>query len=367
MTKSITSHLRSAAIGASALVALTGVAKADQVIADDLIVQFSLCVGNDCVSGETFGFDTIRIKENNTRIKFEDTSTAGSFPSSDWQLTANDSANGGAEKFSIDDVDNGRSPFTITGGARANSIFVSSAGRVGFGTASPVVDLHVVQGNTPTMRLQQDGSSGFAEQTWDVAGNESGFFVRDVTNGSQLPFRIIPGADSSSLAIGANNNVGIGAGTTPDAPLEISRNESFIFMRLTAQQATNPSADVTYTGGPLGTGQLRYNIVDGDSQEMSLDANGNMIIAGQLTTAGSCSIGCDRVFDKDYDLKSLEEHNQAMWSQGYLPNVGPTAEDGPFNVSDKMGRMLNELEHAHIYIGQLNERIAALEANKLAD
>ncbi|MFK7938878.1 MAG: hypothetical protein AB8B82_05835 [Roseovarius sp.] len=48
-----------------------------------------------------------------------------------------------------------------------------------------------------------------------------------------------------------------------------------------------------------------------------------------------------------------------------MPNVGPTAEDGPFNVNDKMGRMLNELEHAHIFIGQQqNDRIAALE-NKL--
>ncbi len=53
----------------------------DQVIADDLIVQGSTCVGFDCVNGESFGFDTIRLKENNTRINFDDTSaTAGSRP-----------------------------------------------------------------------------------------------------------------------------------------------------------------------------------------------------------------------------------------------------------------------------------------------
>jgi hypothetical protein len=77
--------------------------RADQVIADDLIVQGSLCVGFDCANNENFGFDTIRLKENNLRIKFEDTS-AGSFPSNDWQLTANDSASGGQNRFSIDDV-----------------------------------------------------------------------------------------------------------------------------------------------------------------------------------------------------------------------------------------------------------------------
>jgi hypothetical protein len=58
----------------------------DQVIPDDLIVQGSTCVGFDCVNNESFGFDTIRLKENSTRIKFEDTSV-GSFPANDWQLT----------------------------------------------------------------------------------------------------------------------------------------------------------------------------------------------------------------------------------------------------------------------------------------
>ena len=66
----------------------------DQVIPDDLIVQMSLCVGFDCINNEVFGFDTIKLKENNLRIKFEDTSVAP-FPTNDWQLTANDSASGG--------------------------------------------------------------------------------------------------------------------------------------------------------------------------------------------------------------------------------------------------------------------------------
>ena len=38
---------------------------ADQVILDDLVVDGSICVGQDCVNGESFGFDTIRLKENN--------------------------------------------------------------------------------------------------------------------------------------------------------------------------------------------------------------------------------------------------------------------------------------------------------------
>lgn len=198
------------------------VTAADQVIPDDLIVQGSICVGFDCVNNESFGFDTIRLKENNLRIKFEDTSV-GTFPSNDWQLTANDSASGGSNKFSIEDITGVRVPFTITAGAATNSIFVDSTGRVGFRTSTPVLDLHVATSNTPGIRLEQNNSGGFTAQTWDIAGNEANFFVRSVTTGSQLPFRIRPGAPTSSVDISAAGNVGIGT-ASPDRKLEVEGN-----------------------------------------------------------------------------------------------------------------------------------------------
>lgn len=94
----------------------------DQVFLDDIIVDGSSCIGQDCVNGESFGFDTIRIKENNLRIKAQDTSSSASFPTNDWQITFNDSSNGGANKFSIDDIDGGRTPFTIEAGAPSHSM-----------------------------------------------------------------------------------------------------------------------------------------------------------------------------------------------------------------------------------------------------
>lgn len=192
-------------------------ADADIVHADDVIIQGSLCVGLDCINNENFGFDTIRLKENNTRIKFEDTSV-GAFPSVDWQLTANDSASGGQNKFSIDDITNSRVPFTVEAAAPTNSLYVDSTGRIGFRTATPSLDLHVVTGNTPAMRLEQNATSGFTAQTWDVGANEANFFVRDVTSGSRLIFRLFPGAPSNSLIVSPSGNVGIGL-VSPAAPV----------------------------------------------------------------------------------------------------------------------------------------------------
>ena len=195
---------------------------ADQVFLDDLIVTGSACIGQDCVNGESFGFDTIRLKENNLRIKAQDTSNSASFPTNDWQITFNDSANGGKNKFSIDDVDGGRTPFTIEAGAPNNSLYVEDGGRVGFGTSTPVVGIHSVNGNTPTLRLEQDVSNGFGAQTWDIAGNESNFFIRDATNGSKLPFRIFPNAPNNALTIeGTTGDIGLGT-NSPNTTLHIA-------------------------------------------------------------------------------------------------------------------------------------------------
>jgi hypothetical protein len=167
----------------------------DDVIPDDLIVQGSACVGLDCVNGEVFGFDTIRLKENNTRLQFEDTSAAG-FPLNNWQIRVNSSAAGGASFLAFVDQgaagnsETGTILFEVDAGAPANSLKVASTGKVGLRTATPVLDVHANTSDTPAIRLEQNNSGGFTAQTWDMAGNEANFFVRDVTGGSRLPFRI---------------------------------------------------------------------------------------------------------------------------------------------------------------------------------
>ncbi|WP_434938633.1 tail fiber domain-containing protein [Shewanella sp. HL-SH8] len=191
---------------------------------DDVIIIGSACMGFDCVNGENFGFDTLRLKENNLRIHFQDTSSSGSFPTRDWRISINDTANGGANKFSIEDADAGRTPFTIMADAPSNALFINNSGKLGLGTSTPAVDMHVVKGNTPALRLEQDGSSGFTPQTWDVAGNESNFFIRDITNGSKLPFKIVPGAPSNSLYISNTGNIGLGT-ASPNGKLVVANGD----------------------------------------------------------------------------------------------------------------------------------------------
>jgi hypothetical protein len=359
MTK-FTNTASALAIATAALIGISASASADIVHLDDVIVDGSICVGQDCVNGESFGFDTIRIKENNLRIRAVDTSNSASFPTRDWQITFNDSSNGGANKFSIDDIDGGRTPFTIEGNAPSHSLYVDDGGRLGLGTNTPVADIHVKSGNTPTMRLEQDGSSGFTPQTWDVAGNEAGFFIRDATNGSTLPLRILPGAPSAALVVTADGDVGVGVmAPDGDADLQISRSDGVIIKL----DDNTPSTGIPWNIQSIG-GEFRITTPPGGSaeKEFVLDADGNLTINGTITTSASCSVGCDRVFDEDYHRLSIRDHADLMWANRYLPAVGATDETGPMNLSDKIGGMLNELEQAHIYIEQLNARLDALEA-----
>ena len=354
--------------GVSALGLMAGAAWADQVILDDLIVDGSACIGQDCVNGESFGFDTIRMKENNLRIKAQDTSASASFPTQDWQITFNDSSNGGANKFSIEAIaPSTGTPFTIEAGARTNALYIDSAtARVGFGTSSPAADLHARQGNTPTLRLEQDGSSGFGAQTWDVAGNETNFFVRDASNGSTLPLRIEPNTGSNTLYLDSTESVGINT-TSPQQKLHIADSTSnTVGIELDSNTATDLAmvwVNDEFRISVQGSGVVEFEITNTGDVEIGNSLN---VLGGITTgTAGSCTVAtpCDAVFDPAvYTVPAIEDHAAKMWDQKFLPAVGPTTNQTTFNLTHKVTGVINELEHAHIFIQQLNDRIKVLEA-----
>lgn len=238
-----------------------------QVFTQDVIVQGSLCVGIDCTSSEVFGFDTQRYKENNLRIKFDDTSASASFPANDWQITINDAANGGGNYFGIEDVTNASIPFRVEAGAPNNSLYVESDGDVGIKTSQPVVDLHMVEGNTPTLRLDQDGSDGFAPQAWDVAGNEASFFIRDVTNGSTLPFRIKPGAPTDALTISNQGGIGIGTMSPGSNAVQVESGDVYV-------KAGNVGINIAPTGANA------LEVVGKSDFTGAMTVNDNLVVRG---------------------------------------------------------------------------------------
>ncbi len=150
---------------AAAFLCAPTVSTADVVIADDLIVNFSsLCVGPDCVDGEAFGFDTIRLKDSDPQIRFVDTSNSASFPTNDWLMGITDIP---TPRFFVEDATSTATVLILEGGANggvalgANSELVVDSISVGAsGTERRVV--HVAEGVDDTDAVNLGQFNAFA-------------------------------------------------------------------------------------------------------------------------------------------------------------------------------------------------------------
>ena len=260
----------------------------------DATIRNRLCVGGECADNPSPDFfaddftSSLELRHLRTRIDFIDTST-DSFPNTNWAIQLNEPdlsiAGGGTEYFAIQDTSAGTVPFLVRGNAPTNALYVAGSGLVGLQTSMPQSNLHIVDtGTLGEARIRLEETTG-TPYSWDLRGNSAGFYLYDAIT-YRLPFQVRPGAPDSSIDIASSGNVGIGT-NTPDAPLEVSSDDTFSFFRVTAARAqTNQSVDVVFTQGPLGTGEFRYNIVDGDGPEMRLNADGDVTITGSLTTPG---------------------------------------------------------------------------------
>lgn len=79
------------ALAAMVLSLMAAIPAQAQYSVGDREISGALCVGSDCINGESFGLDTIRMKKANLRLYFDDTSSTSSFPTNDWRIVANDS------------------------------------------------------------------------------------------------------------------------------------------------------------------------------------------------------------------------------------------------------------------------------------
>jgi Chaperone of endosialidase len=181
----------------------------DTFFSDDVSAQGGVCAGADCTNAESYTSISAKLKENSTRLKFEDTSTLAGFATTDWQLSANDAASGGANRFFIEDLTAATSPLVIEGATPTNALYLDSTGRVGIGTSTPGREL-TINGQVSAAIRMEEHQSPFA--TWDIVANDNNFYVRDVSH-EQNPFIIKSSAPYNSLVIDSTGRIGLGVAT----------------------------------------------------------------------------------------------------------------------------------------------------------
>ena len=365
---------------------------ADLFVDDYTVLDGQVCIGNGCAPGVLPASTTgLLLKSATPTVDFIDTSTSPSYPYNDWQLLVNDPGVHGLNRFSVRDTTAGTTPFTILKAAPDNTLVLNYLGHIGIGTLSPQRELHVVGSDFPAFRLEQDGAGGHTPYAWEqYIGADGTLLIWDRTAAKRRMVFSPANPDSvSAMRFDGDGDLAISDHTAAggfDAPARL-----FVaYEDGTAQimvEETDPTANPrtllnlqnngrpeivmgnTATDGEwsfgagtdffLKTGTVG-SLSSAKTKVFTVKQNGDTILTGTLTTGGTtCGGGCDAVFSDDYTLPSIADHARAMYALGHLPNMGPMPEDTPFNLTDKFGRLLNEVEHAHIYIGQLHDRLNA--------
>ncbi len=241
---------------------------------------------------------------------------------------------------------------------------------VGIGTTTPLDDLEI-QSVSPGI-LFDDLS--VLSTDWYAGNRAADFIFSTEDNGTGGP------ADTVVMTLDAETGfVGMGAATTPTSPLHLASaagNAKILVEETNGTQAARSLFEIKNKGNPefrmTNTGNnnswvfsagLRFVIKSTTGARVAtINSAGEMRILGSIFTAGgTCGGGCDQLFDPETEVDSIEDHATQMWSNSYLPAVGPTKENAPMNLSEKTGGILNELEKAHIYIEQLHTRNLSLE------
>lgn len=369
----------------------------DEVIYDDLIVDGSLCVGNDCYSGLAFGFDTIVLMENNLRIYFDDTSNTSSFPNNDWRIVCNDTTDGGGAYFAVQDVSGGLTPFTIEAGAKTNSLYVDDDGQVGIGTSGPVFELHIKEGDTPSVRLHQSTAYGWPEQIWDMGGNETSFFIRDGTHAARLPFRIEPETPTSTLCLKSDGKVGIGT-WSPGYAMELETTGTGATFVL--QQTDGATAQISAGGSYVFIGAKSNNdfrLTVNDSPKMTIDTDGQVGIGltnpshkievynsggsnaycdGGAWVNGSSRAGKENIYNLDtgdavealagltpvrFNYKENKEEEHLGFIAEDVPDLVATKDRKGMSPMDVVAVLTKVVQEQQETISKLNKRITELE------
>jgi len=113
------------------------------------------------------------------------------------------------------------------------------------------------------------------------------------------------------------------------------------------------------TGDDIGLLVLNGRLgIGAPSPQGTLDVNGAIYQRG-------VSLHADYVFEPGYQLDSIDEGTQYMWQNKHLKAIPEAKYDENGQQMIEMGAnykgLLEELEKAHIYIQQLNDRVKSLE------
>ncbi len=206
-------------------------------------------------AGQSLADETLTLQGTSPALIFDDTNV----PLQTWRIFADDLG------FEIQDTSATTFPFRIDPLAPDSSLHIAPSGALGFGTFTPLANLHVSTGDLlPTLRLQTTNVS--AARTWDLRGSGGGFDLVDVTNSNAAPFGVQAGAPTNTLYLTNGGKVGFGT-TTPDANSQVDIRSTQLNGMLVKRTTAGPnylrledSTGSVFRCGVQGAGERRHPV-----------------------------------------------------------------------------------------------------------
>ncbi|WP_425099090.1 hypothetical protein [Tropicibacter sp. S64] len=358
-------------------------------LSGDRSIEGNLCVGESCTSTETFT-DTavLRLKDNNVRLKFDDTSTAVDVPQRDWSIILNDPSSSGSEYFAIRDETASNTVFKIEGEAPPFALYVDNNGYIGAQTQFPQRNLHLV-GSVPGLAIDDPNGA----RRWDLWQSSLGlqFLDYSTTYGQTVtrPKVVIfeNGAPEHSLVLeSGTGNAGLGT-SSPGAALHVRRTDGTAAIKVENTSASTSAVremlNMSNKGGSYFTlantdsgttwyftheqaAPNRFIITDGvaDGPEMTLTADGDLTVQGRFISGSTTLNVPDYVFGPEYALRPLTEVRDFIAENRHLPDIPSAAEiaDTGLDMTDMQMRLLRKVEELTLYTLDLEATNRALEA-----
>jgi len=324
----------------------------------DLIVKGQACIGGSCTDSDA-NVDVLRLKATHPSILFDEIGVLSivSGASLDWAVLINPSD---VDQFSIASSDGTSSltPFTLTGGAPDNSLFVASNGNLGLGTATPAVHLDVKASTAEqaTERLQNSSATGYSGTEYlDNAGNVDLFFGIDnaasttrLNSANNNPIVVLTNS-TERMRVTSAGNVGIGT-ASPANHLHVAGSAGTnraLIEETNGTTAPREMLEIRNNGGSIliyedtsvsqrwASGTFGANFVlDEQSRagvEYTFGNTGNLTIAGFLTQGSSRDLKTDFTsLDPKDVLARVSALPVSLWSyktENAVRHIGPMAED----------------------------------------